>query len=84
MIFLDSFLARLAAHILHLHSDGQIVAPTQDQLWLMQQLAEKLSRSQRQAQPRYLVYGEFRDTPEREFITEEDLNSPNGIRPRKD
>jgi len=39
----------------------------------MQQLAEKLSQSQRQTQPRYLVYGEFRDTPEHEFATEKDF-----------
>lgn len=50
-----------------------LMLPPQDQLRLIQQLAEKLSRLQRQAQPRYLVYGEFRDTPGREFATEEDF-----------
>jgi hypothetical protein len=46
----------------------------QEQLRLIQQLAEKLS--QREAKPqtsRYLVYGEFKDTPGREFSTEEDF-----------
>ncbi len=46
---------------------------SQEQLRLIRQLAEKLSRSQRQDQSRYLVYGEFRDTPGREFATEEDF-----------
>ncbi|MBS1786617.1 MAG: hypothetical protein JST85_02785 [Acidobacteria bacterium] len=60
-------------------SEYQLIAqqalalPAEDQLRLIQQLAEKLSRSQKQAQPRYLIYGEFRDTPGREFSTEEDF-----------
>lgn len=60
-------------------SEYQLIAqqalalPAEDQLRLIQQLAEKLSRSQKLDQPRYLVYGEFRDTPGREFSTEEDF-----------
>lgn len=60
-------------------SEYQLIAqqalalPAEEQLRLIQQLAEKLSRSQKQDQPRYLVYGEFRDTPGREFATEEDF-----------
>lgn len=45
----------------------------QEQLCLIQQLAEKLSQSQPPDQPRNLVYGEYRDTPGREFSTEEDF-----------
>ncbi|MDQ3010526.1 MAG: hypothetical protein M3X11_07465 [Acidobacteriota bacterium] len=60
-------------------SEYQLIAqqalalPAEEQLRLIQQLAEKLSRSQKQARPRYLVYGEFCDTPGREFSTEEDF-----------
>lgn len=46
----------------------------QEQLRLIQQLAARLS--QREAKPsasRYLIYGEFRDMPGREFSTEEDF-----------
>jgi len=46
----------------------------QEQLQLIKQLAEQLA--EREAQPqrsRYLIYGEFRDTPGREFSTEEDF-----------
>jgi hypothetical protein len=46
----------------------------QEQLRLIQQLAAQLSLREGQAQsPRYLVYGEFRETPGREFSTEEDF-----------
>lgn len=47
--------------------------PPQDQLRLIQQLAARLSQSQGQGQPRYLEYGKYRDTPGREFATEEDF-----------
>ncbi len=46
----------------------------QEQLRLIQQLAEKLSQQEAKPQtPQYLVYGEFKDTPNREFSTEEDF-----------
>ena len=46
----------------------------QEQLQLIRQLAEQLAeREARPQQPRYLIYGEFRDTPGREFSTEEDF-----------
>ena len=46
----------------------------QEQLQLIKQLAEQLSqREAKSQQPRYLIYGEFRDTPGREFSTEEDF-----------
>jgi hypothetical protein len=60
-------------------SNYQLVAqqaltlPPQDQLRLIQQLAARLSRSQGQGQPRYMEYGKYRDTPGREFATEEDF-----------
>ena len=45
-----------------------------EQLHLIKQLAESLAKAQPQPQqPRYLIYGEFRDTPGREFSTEEDF-----------
>ncbi|MFN0122405.1 MAG: hypothetical protein ACKV2V_18070 [Blastocatellia bacterium] len=44
-----------------------------EQLQLIQKLAEKLSLSEQRAESGYLVYGEFRDTPGREFSTEEDF-----------
>jgi hypothetical protein len=53
--------------------EAQQLSP-QEQLQLIKQLAESLSRIQTKPQPpRYLVYGEFRDTPGREFSTEEDF-----------
>ena len=45
----------------------------QEQLQLIKQLAERLSQMEMKSAPRYLVYGEFRDTPGREFSTEEDF-----------
>jgi hypothetical protein len=45
----------------------------QEQLRLIQQLAEKLSQSHKQDQPQYLKYGKYRDTSGREFATEEDF-----------
>ncbi len=54
-------------------AEQALLLPAQDQLRLIQQLAEKLSRIEQPAEPRYLVYGEFRDTPGREFSTEEDF-----------
>ena len=45
----------------------------QEQLQLIKQLAEKLSQTETKSEPRYLVYGEYRDTPGREFSTEEDF-----------
>lgn len=50
-----------------------LALPAEDQLRLIQQLAEKLSRSQKPTQPQYLEYGKYRDTPGREFATEEDF-----------
>lgn len=53
--------------------EAQQLSP-QEQLELIKQLAEYLSRGQtKPQQPRYLVYGEFRDTPGREFATDEDF-----------
>jgi hypothetical protein len=46
----------------------------QEQLQLIKQLAEQLAeREAKPQQSRYLTYGEFRDTPGREFSTEEDF-----------
>jgi hypothetical protein len=46
----------------------------QEQLQLIKQLAEQLAeREARPQQPRYLEYGKYRDTPGREFATEEDF-----------
>lgn len=46
----------------------------QEQLRLIQQLAERLSNIQLKAQPhQYLQYGKYRDTPGREFATDEDF-----------
>jgi hypothetical protein len=46
----------------------------QEQLRLIQHLAEELLQREAKSQaPRYLVYGEYRDTPDREFSTEEDF-----------
>ncbi|HEX4949057.1 MAG TPA: hypothetical protein VFZ34_20435 [Blastocatellia bacterium] len=46
----------------------------QEQLRLIQQLAEKLSKVQLKAQPpQHLQYGKYRDTPGREFATDEDF-----------
>ena len=53
--------------------EAQQLSP-QEQLELIRQLAESLANVQpKLQQPRYLVYGEFRDTPGREFSTEEDF-----------
>ena len=47
---------------------------SQEQLRLIQQLAEKLSQREAKPQaPRYLEYGKYRNTPGREFATEEDF-----------
>jgi hypothetical protein len=46
----------------------------QEQLRLIQQLAEQLAqREAKPQQPRYLEYGKYRDTSGREFATEEDV-----------
>ena len=45
----------------------------QEQLQLIKQLAEKLSQTPSVTQPRYLEYGKYRDTPGREFATDEDF-----------
>lgn len=46
----------------------------QEQLRLIKQLAEKLLFLQPESQQhRYLEYGKYRDTPGREFATEEDF-----------
>lgn len=46
----------------------------QEQFQLIQQILEKLSKRENKPQePQYLVYGEFRDTPGREFSTDEDF-----------
>jgi hypothetical protein len=46
----------------------------QEQLRLIQELADQLAqREAKPQQPRQLIYGEFRDTPGREFSTEEDF-----------
>ena len=47
---------------------------SQEQLRLIQQLAEKLSQQEAKPQtPQYLVYGKYRNTPRREFATDEDF-----------
>ena len=47
--------------------------PPQEQLRLIQQLAERLAQVPSDTTPRMLVYGEFANTPGREFSTEEDF-----------
>ena len=53
--------------------EAQQLSP-HEQLQLIKQLAEYLSRIQpKPQQPRYLEYGKYRNTPGREFATEEDF-----------
>ena len=47
--------------------------PPQEQLRLIQQIAARLAQVPADIAPRMLVYGEFANTPGREFSTEEDF-----------
>ena len=46
----------------------------QEQFQLIQQILEKLSKREvKSPAPQYLEYGKYRDTPGREFTTDEDF-----------
>ncbi len=53
--------------------EAQELSP-QEQLELIRQLAESLAKVQPKPQPpQYLEYGKYRNTPGREFATDEDF-----------